>query len=113
MARSLWQKLFGKNDVAIDNIDALPANTLVVETRRKSYQISLKPNETLLDAMLRHKVNIAYSCNEGVCGSCQCKLLSGQVTMKENLFLNDKEIADGLILACQATPVTKQVQVKL
>lgn len=35
--------------------------------------------ETLLECALRQGVNAPYSCLEGVCGTCEAKLLEGDV----------------------------------
>ncbi|MFD2167534.1 2Fe-2S iron-sulfur cluster-binding protein [Thalassotalea euphylliae] len=73
--------------------------------------IDVGADETLLDAMLRHNIDAPYSCESGVCGSCQCTLEEGKVSMKENLFLTDEEQEKGLILACQAVAQSDTVKI--
>jgi len=112
---AFWRKLFGrsakKDDFSQPQDDS--GTQLTVETRFSTHSVSLEKGETLLDGMLRNNISIDYSCVEGVCGSCQCKVLSGEVVMKENLFLTDEEIDKGLVLACQSTAKSKHVKVKL
>lgn len=41
--------------------------------------LSLKPGETLLQALRAAELSISYSCEDGRCGLCRCKLLRGRV----------------------------------
>jgi ring-1,2-phenylacetyl-CoA epoxidase subunit PaaE len=68
-------------------------------------------NESLLDAGLRSGVEMPYSCKGGVCSTCRCRLLEGEVDMDVNFALEDYEVARGYILACQSYPVTDKVAV--
>lgn len=58
-------------------------------------------------------IAIDYSCRNGECGSCRCKLLAGQVDMPEKSALSAKEIKDGIILPCVARPVTNAITLDL
>lgn len=52
---------------------------------------------SLLDTLESHEVSVEYQCREGYCGSCRCRLVSGQVEwLKEPLAL----IHPGEILLC-------------
>ncbi|MCH2056396.1 MAG: 2Fe-2S iron-sulfur cluster binding domain-containing protein [Thalassotalea sp.] len=86
---------------------------LNIQQGKRSTAISIDKDETLLSAMLRQGVDADYSCEAGVCGSCQCTLISGEVSMIENLFLTDEEQAKGRILACQAQAESADVSIKL
>lgn len=59
-------------------------------------------NQWLLDAALENDIPILYNCRVGACGTCQVRLLSGEVEMTADVILSDEEIEAGHILACQA-----------
>jgi 3-ketosteroid 9alpha-monooxygenase subunit B len=70
------------------------------------------PGDTkLLDLLLDNGVDAPYSCREGACSACACRLVAGEVKMLNNDVLEDEDIADGIILACQSLPVTDAVEV--
>ena len=54
-------------------------------------------------------VNIDHGCLAGVCGRCKIRLLSGDVQMETSDGLSESDKAAGLVLACQAKPVSDVV----
>lgn len=70
-----------------------------------------KGRESLLEAGLRNGVEIPYSCKGGVCSTCRCRLVEGEVDMDVNFALEDYEVARGFVLACQSYAVTDKVVV--
>jgi ring-1,2-phenylacetyl-CoA epoxidase subunit PaaE len=82
--------------------------TVVIDGARKSFLVE-KEKENILDAGLRNGIELPYSCKGGVCSTCRCRLLEGQVDMDVNFALEDYEVARGFILSCQSYPVTDKV----
>lgn len=70
-----------------------------------------KGRESIIDAGLRNGVELPFSCKGGVCSTCRCRLVDGEVDMDVNFALEDYEVARGFILACQSYPVTDRVTV--
>jgi len=67
--------------------------------------------KTVLDVALQNKLDVPYSCQGGVCSSCIAKVTEGHARMTTNQILTDGEIAEGLILSCQAHPTTAHIAV--
>jgi len=83
--------------------------TILVDDEETSFEMSQK--QTILDAALKQGVDAPYSCQGGICSSCLARIKSGTVEMKKNSILSDKEIADGLVLTCQAHPTSAEIVV--
>ena len=64
---------------------------------------ALKPKtgEVLLDTLLRHGIDIKYSCREGICQSCIIKTTEGQPSPAAVKGLSDTQKALGYLLCCQ------------
>lgn len=68
-----------------------------------------KTDPSILDAAARAGLDVPFSCKSGVCSTCRCKLIEGQVRMDKNFALDKAEVAAGFILSCQAHPLTERV----
>ncbi len=84
--------------------------TVIMDGNAASFTMD-KDKESLLDAGLRAGIDMRYSCKGGVCSTCRCKVLDGQVEMDVNYALEDYEVARGFVLSCQSFPITDKVVV--
>lgn len=94
-----------KMDLSVDGCESEARITLDGE----SQQVSIKARQTLLEAIRAAGGKPPYSCQSGVCGSCRAQIMQGTVHMRSRMALEDKEIAGGAILTCQAVPTTPKV----
>jgi ferredoxin-NADP reductase/DMSO/TMAO reductase YedYZ heme-binding membrane subunit len=60
---------------------------------------------TVLETAEEAGVPINFECRSGICGTCKTRLLSGRVEMETRDALSAADVANHLILACQAKPV--------
>lgn len=65
-------------------------------------------SDTLLESALRSGLAVDYGCNNGKCGKCKAKLLSGQVerTRQQDYVFSESEKSQGYILTCSNTATT-------
>jgi ring-1,2-phenylacetyl-CoA epoxidase subunit PaaE len=70
-----------------------------------------KGEESVLDAALRQGIDLPYSCKGGVCSTCRCKVVEGEVEMHANFALEDYEVARRYVLSCQSHPVTDRLTI--
>jgi CDP-4-dehydro-6-deoxyglucose reductase len=79
-----------------------------------SFHVSIEPSgrsftvedgETILQAAIRSGVGLPYGCKDGACGSCKCRLVSGEVTLgtHQPRALSQAEWDAGYTLTCCAT----------
>ena len=69
------------------------------------------PDQKLLDFLLAKGLDAPYSCREGNCSACACRVLEGEVSMMHNEVLDEEDLADGIRLACQSLPVSDEVTI--
>lgn len=69
-------------------------------------------DKNLVEVMLDAGIDVPHSCREGHCGSCVATVVSGEVDMDTCEILEPADLADGLILGCQARPVSDDVQIE-
>ncbi|WP_282158462.1 2Fe-2S iron-sulfur cluster-binding protein [Shimia thalassica] len=73
--------------------------------------IEMPKDTTILDAALDNKMDAPFACKAGVCSTCRCRVLEGEVEMVSNHALEDYEVEKGYVLSCQSYPVTDNVVV--
>jgi ring-1,2-phenylacetyl-CoA epoxidase subunit PaaE len=69
----------------------------------------MPPEGSVLDATLAVRADAPYACKGGVCGTCRARLVEGKVEMARHYALDDDELDEGFVLACQSVPVTPKV----
>jgi len=82
---------------------------IVLDGRELIIEVS-KQDDSILDAALRAGADLPYACKGGVCATCKCKVLQGEVEMAINYSLEEEEIQKGYVLSCQARPTTQNVR---
>jgi ring-1,2-phenylacetyl-CoA epoxidase subunit PaaE len=83
--------------------------TVIVDDEETEFEMSQKRN--ILESALDEDLDVPYSCQGGICSSCIARIKEGEATMRQNNILTDSELAEGLILTCQAHPTTNKIVV--
>ena len=108
--KSLESDPFAAVVIQEDDSDEGPA-TAVVTLDGDTHEVSWPRNAKLLDVLLARGLDAPFSCREGHCGACAVMTKSGDVEMEVNDVLEQQDLDEGLILACQAHPRSDSVEV--
>ena len=73
--------------------------------------ITVSKDITILDAARENSMDAPFACKAGVCSTCRCRVIEGEVEMVANHALEDYEVEKGYVLSCQSFPVTDRVVV--
>ena len=68
-------------------------------------------DQSLLDAAIAAGLDAPFACKAGVCSTCRCRVIEGEVEMAANHALEDYEVARGFVLSCQSYPLTDRIVV--
>lgn len=71
-----------------------------VELRRSEKILEVPAGMSLLDALLKAGVSHDYSCREGVCGSCEVKVIDGEVDHRDSVLTKSEREANKSMMAC-------------
>lgn len=86
------------------------ALTVILDGR--AVDTRMMPETSILDAALRVRSELPFSCKGGMCATCKGHIEEGEVRMDKNYALIDSEVEAGFVLTCQAHPVTDRVVVR-
>lgn len=67
-------------------------------------QYEVNPDESVLDGLLRHDVQLNYSCKNGVCQSCMLRAIDTDIPETSQKGLKSTLRDQGYFLACQCFP---------
>jgi ring-1,2-phenylacetyl-CoA epoxidase subunit PaaE len=107
--RLIFNESFGGNRTQSLTKEIISELTVYVDGSK--YKVNVSNKKTLLRSLLEKQINVPYSCEGGVCGSCVCSVKKGQVIMDNNLFLSDEDLKKGKVLSCQSRLTTEVAEV--
>ncbi len=97
-------------EVTIDaNLDGKTAIKVVCDD--EEFEFTMEKDAVILDAALDQDIDAPHSCQGGICSSCIARVTEGTAVMSQNQILTDSEVAEGLILTCQAHPTSASIVV--
>jgi len=83
--------------------------SVLMDGRRRSFTMKMD-DETVLEAAARAGVELPFSCRAGVCSTCRTKVIRGEVQMAQNYALEDWELQQGYVLACQSRAMSAALE---
>lgn len=86
-------------------------SVLNIKINGNTQNFSVKRSQPILESLLNHQLEVSYSCRNGVCSSCLAKIEEGKAEMVKNQTLSQKEIENGMILTCQAHPISENLTI--
>ncbi|WP_319432201.1 ferredoxin--NADP reductase [Mycobacterium sp. RTGN5] len=84
---------------------------VTIELDRRITLAHYRSGNTLLQTARLAGLKAPSSCETGSCGTCIAQVTEGAARMLNNSALTDDEVAEGLVLTCQAMPTTKTVRI--
>jgi len=75
-------------------------DSYTVELKKSGRSLSIEPGLNLLDVLLEAGCDIDYSCREGVCGSCETRVLEGEVDHRDGVLSKAERAANESMMVC-------------
>ncbi|WOE32615.1 MULTISPECIES: PDR/VanB family oxidoreductase [unclassified Acinetobacter] len=71
-----------------------------VVAARSDKRITVHHDETILQALAREGIEIEMSCEQGVCGTCMCDVIEGEIDHRDVYFTDEEKASNEQILVC-------------
>jgi ring-1,2-phenylacetyl-CoA epoxidase subunit PaaE len=95
-------------------MDAEIVSQVKAMINKKEHHFNVLENELLLDAAIRQKIDIPFSCRSGMCGTCVAKCSKGSVEMNDKqTFLSNEAINNSKILLCQSKSMSENITIEI
>jgi 3-ketosteroid 9alpha-monooxygenase subunit B len=112
--QSLAENPFGMAVPSAPDTGAAPGATaaLEVELDGETHEFTWPTQTKLLDFLLAQGLKAPFSCRQGACSACACILAEGEVKMLTNEILEQDDLDEGYVLACQSLPISDVVKIR-
>jgi ring-1,2-phenylacetyl-CoA epoxidase subunit PaaE len=84
---------------------------VIVHLKGQRTELPVPEGATILDVLVKAKLDPPYSCTSGACSTCMAKVLNGKVNMDVCYALDDDEVKAGYVLTCQSKLETETVEI--
>jgi ferredoxin-NADP reductase len=80
--------------------DAPPAGAYTLVLERRGLTLEVNPGKGLLDTLLDAGVDVPYSCMEGVCGTCETRVLEGEIEHRDGVLSAVEKKRGDVMMVC-------------
>jgi vanillate O-demethylase ferredoxin subunit len=71
-----------------------------IKLARSAQTIAIQPGQTILDALLAAGISVNYACVEGVCGTCETRVIEGVPDHRDLFLSKEEQQANKSIMIC-------------
>ena len=77
-----------------------PTGTFTVVLARSKREFVIPAGETIMEVLMQAGIRVAHSCREGVCGTCETRVIEGVPDHKDNVLSARERASNKLIMIC-------------
>lgn len=93
--------------------EVLPDEGFVVELARSGKEISIQPEESILDALEMEGIDVPWGCREGLCGTCEVAVISGTPRHYDRVLSEEQKRCNKSVIVCCSRSVTQRLVLDL
>ncbi|MEV2221806.1 PDR/VanB family oxidoreductase [Nocardia vinacea] len=95
--------------VASDSVNA----AFEVELARLRRILPIAADESILSALLAAGVDVPYYCTEGICGTCETRVLAGDVDHRDSILTPQEQATGATMMICVSRSQTPRLTLDL
>ncbi|NMO01947.1 oxidoreductase [Gordonia sp. TBRC 11910] len=89
------------------------AGDFTVELTLSGVSVDVSPDQSILDAVRAAGVDAPSSCEMGICGTCETKVVAGDVDHRDDLLTEDERATCGSMMICVSRACGKKLVLEL
>lgn len=82
------------------DVQAASAGGCTVRLARSGRSVPVPPGQSILDALRAAGVAVVTSCEQGICGTCETRVLGGEPDHRDSLLSDDERRANRSMMIC-------------
>ncbi len=97
----------------IGKLDPTKEHAFEVELKDSGITLQVGADQTVLDALRAANIDIQSDCEEGLCGSCEVRVLSGEVDHRDVVLTRAEREANTKMMTCCSRACGKKLVIEL
>ena len=93
--------------------DEEPAQAFTVVLARSGRAIGVRAGQSILQALREAHIDVSYSCEEGICGACEVKILGGTPVHRDSVRSAEEHARRSSVMICCAGSRSAQLTLDL
>ncbi len=89
------------------------ARSFVVELARSGRRVQVPAGSSILDALMMEGIDAPYSCYEGLCGTCETRVLEGVPEHRDQLLTDKARASNQTVIICRSGSLTPRLVLDL
>jgi ferredoxin-NADP reductase len=94
-------------------VEAAPTGGFVVELARSGKEFVIPEGKTILQVLLDAGVDVDYSCELGICGACEQRVISGVPEHRDSILTEEEQASNTKVMICCAGCKTERLVLDL
>lgn len=103
------ERLHLERFVPVEREPSIPNQELRLSFNRNPLQLSVGPNESVLDVLERGGMPVSGSCRKGVCGTCEVRVVSGIPEPLDSVMDDAEKDQLGVMYPCVSRALTRDL----
>lgn len=89
-----------ENEKLLQEVGASAMGSYTVHLAKQNRTLEINADVSLLDALEFEGVIVPSVCREGVCGTCECAVLQGEVDHRDQILGPDERASNRVMMVC-------------
>jgi ferredoxin-NADP reductase len=83
------------------HVDAEPSvKGYTIKLNKSGLEFTVQPGQTMLEVLRGHGIEVSTSCEQGICGSCETRVLAGIPEHRDSLLSASEKASNKVIMVC-------------
>ena len=98
---------------AAPDVQHAPNQAFEVELAKSGRVLTIPPDQSILSVLRSEGIVVASACEEGVCGTCETRVLAGQPEHRDMLLSEAERAANGSMMICVSRACSARIVLDL
>lgn len=89
--------------------DAGPTGGFEIVCRASGLTLTVSPEQSVLQVVTKAGIDVPRSCEQGICGACECDVLAGEVDHRDSILTPAERAGNRTMMICVSRAKSRQL----